>query len=147
MHPSSASRIHSFMHASFICIMHSFIHASFIYIIVGARNWLIESPASDTRPGRICLTPVRVIALVRFAWRASQSNLLIGKEEYVSDSEVAIGYISDLERAYQRIGRFAVIKKSAIRQPITVALWIENYRSNRHNARITTLGIDLIGNI
>src|SRR5688572_14397957 len=85
MHHSSASRIHSFMHASFICIMHSFIHASFIYIIVGARNWLIESPASDTRPGRICLTPVRVIALVRFAWHASQSDLLIGKERNVSD--------------------------------------------------------------
>jgi len=68
-----------------------------------------------------------VIALVRFARRASQSDLLIGKEEYVSGSEITIGYVSDLERAYQRIGRFALIKKSAIRQPITVALWTENY--------------------
>uniref|UniRef100_K3YMG6 SWIM-type domain-containing protein n=1 Tax=Setaria italica TaxID=4555 RepID=K3YMG6_SETIT len=39
--------------------------------------------ASNTRPGRICLTPVRVIALVCFARRASQSNLLIDKERKV----------------------------------------------------------------
>ena len=58
---------------------------------VGARNRSTESPASDTRPGRICLTPVRVIALVRFARRASQSDLLIGKEEYVSGPEITIG--------------------------------------------------------
>src|SRR5688572_5034037 len=51
---------------------------------VGSRNQLIEFPASDTRPGRICLAPVRVIALVRFARRASQSDLLIGKERNVS---------------------------------------------------------------
>src|SRR5688572_25557926 len=51
---------------------------------VGARNQLIEFPASYTRPRRICLAPVRVIALVRFARRASQSDLLIGKEINVS---------------------------------------------------------------
>ena len=43
----------------------------------GIGRW---SSASDTRPGRICLAPVRVIALVRFARRASQSDLLIDKE-------------------------------------------------------------------
>src|SRR5687767_7334543 len=55
------------------------------YLVVGTRNRLTESLASDTRPGRICLTPVRVIALVRFARRASQSDLLIGKEKDMSD--------------------------------------------------------------
>ncbi|RLN33977.1 hypothetical protein C2845_PM03G30520 [Panicum miliaceum] len=80
---------------------------------MGIGRW---SSASDTRSGRICLAPVRVIALVRFARRASQSDLLIDKEIRVLNS-----------RRSDRLEFRSVLKSASVNRPICCKddqLWI-----------------------